>query len=140
MIYVATDVLLLRPMLRMRHELAHLRTDAAGGPRDVAHGGGDPDSGTSRLSVRGRDEIAEVARAVNAMLDRLADSAAEQERLTIAVGEQEEVARTALLEMGEGFLAFDHAGRCQVCNPAAARMLKRSPEQLRGRHITKQTY
>ena len=136
MIYVATDVLLLRPMLRMRHELAHLRTDAAGGPRDVAHGGGDPDSGTSRLSVRGRDEIAEVAHAVNAMLDRLTDSAAEQERLMIAVGEQEEVARTALLEMGEGFLAFDHAGRCQVCNPAAARMLKRSPEQVRGRHIT----
>ena len=134
MIYVATDVLLLRPMLRMRHELAHLDA-ATAGDRHLTRGAGAPTGEVSRLSIRGRDEIAEVARAVNAMLDRLADSTAEQERLTIAVGEQEEVARTALLEMGEGFLAFDQAGRCQVCNPAAARMLKRSPEQVRGRHI-----
>lgn len=136
MIFVATDVLLLRPMLRMRHELAHLDAGATDGTRSAGRAGGDPGNATSRLSVSGRDEVAEVARAVNAMLDRLAESTAEQERLTIAVGEQEEVARAALLEMGEGFLAFDHAGRCQVCNPAAARMLKRSPEQVRGRHIT----
>ncbi len=124
MVYIAMEVLLLRPMLRVRRELALLDTPGSG------------DGARARLSAPGRDEIAEVARAVNAMLDRLADSTAEQERLTIAVGEQEEVARTALLEMGEGFLAFDPAGRCQVCNPAAARMLKRSPEQVRGRHIT----
>ena len=136
MIYAATEVLLLRPMLLMRHELAYLDAEAASGTRGAGRAGDDPGTGRSRLNARGHDEIAEVARAVNAMLDRLADSTAEQERLTIAVGEQEEVARTALLEMGEGFLAFDHGGRCQVCNPAAARMLKRSSEQVRGRHIT----
>ena len=120
MVYFGVDLLLLRPMLRLRAELAELGADEE----------------HQRVTVRGNDEIAEVAGAVNAMLNRLAESAAEQERLTIAVGEQEEVARTALLEMGEGFLAFDASGNCQISNPAAGRMLQRSPDEILGRHIT----
>ncbi len=120
MIFFGMELLLLRPMLRIRRELTDLDTS-------------DDDA---RLTTAGQDETSEVARAVNTMLDRLAESTAEQERLTVAIGEQEEVARTALLEMGEGFLAFDSAGRCQISNPAAARMLKRAPQEIRGHHIT----
>ncbi|MGE3961287.1 MAG: CHASE4 domain-containing protein [Dehalococcoidia bacterium] len=118
MLYFGADVLLLRPMLRLRRELAQLGA-----------------AGERRVSAVGRDETAEVAAAINEMLDRLVESAAEQERLTLAVSEQEEVARTALLEMGEGFLAFDASGNCQISNPAAGRMLQKSPEEIRGRHI-----
>ncbi|MCA9846456.1 MAG: HAMP domain-containing protein [Dehalococcoidia bacterium] len=120
MVYFGANVLLLRPMLRLRGELAELGADEE----------------HQRVTVRGRDEIAEVAGAVNAMLNRLAESAAEQERLTIAASEQEEVARTALLEMGEGFLAFDASGNCLISNPAAGRMLQKSPDEILGRHIT----
>jgi len=119
MVYFGIEVLLLRPTLRLRRELASL----------------DATDDTARLSVRGHDETTDVAVAINEMLDRLAESAAEQQRLTIAVSEQEEVARTALLEMGEGFLAFDGVGRCQISNPAAGRMLGLAPEQIRGKHI-----
>lgn len=119
MVYFGVEALLLRPTLRLRRELAEL----------------DATDEQARLSAGGGDETSEVATAINEMLDRLMESAAEQERLTIAVSEQEEVARTALLEMGEGFLAFDATGRCQISNPAAGRMLGLTPEQIRGEHI-----
>jgi PAS domain S-box-containing protein len=70
----------------------------------------------SPIAVAGRDEPAELLRAMKLMQDSLADS---QETL------HRSEARTRLLleSSGEGVYGVDTDGRCIFCNPAGARML-----------------
>ncbi len=116
----ALQVTLLRPMHRLQREMAMID----GGPTDA------------RVSVIGSDEVAEMARDVNRMLDRLAAAADEQERLQGAIREQRDLAAAAFDAMTEGLLAFDLQGFCTVCNPAAARLLRTTEARARGRHVT----
>lgn len=119
-IILALQFTVLRPMGRLQREMATIE----GGPMDA------------RVTVVGSDEIADMARDVNRMLDRLAAAAEEHERLQGAVSEQRDLAATALDAMSEGLLAFDMQGFCIVCNPAAARLLRTSEHRARGRHLT----
>ena len=116
----ALQVTLLRPMSRLQREMATI----ADGPAET------------RVSVVGNDEVAAIARDVNRMLDRLAESAQEHERLQSAIREQRDLAAAAFDAMTEGLLAFDAQGFCTVCNPAAARLLQTTEARARGRHVT----
>lgn len=109
----------LGPMVRLRQELSLVGARVTG----------------LRVTVRGDDEVAQVAAAVNDMVERLQQAGREQARLAAVAREQEEVARAALQGMSEGFLVFDHDGRCQLCNAAAGRMLRVRPEDAVGRHF-----
>jgi len=118
LIFFGIRVGLLRGMLRLREEMASVTARGA------------------RVTVGADDEVGEVARAVNEMLNRLQETSAERQRLATLASEQEEVARTALLEMSEGFLSFNEDGRCELCNPTAARMLGIDPGEAPGKHIS----
>jgi len=118
LIFFGIRVGLLRGMLRLREEMESVTARGA------------------RVTVGADDEVGEVARAVNEMLDRLQETSAEQRRLATLASEQEEVARTALLEMSEGFLSFNEDGRCVLCNPTAGRMLGIDPGDAPGKHIS----
>ena len=119
-IVVALQATLLRPMGRLQREMAVVE----GGPMDA------------RVSAVGNDEIAEMARDVNRMLDRLAAASEEHERLQSAIREQRDLAAAAFEAMTEGLLAFDSQGFCTVCNPSAARLLHTTEARARGRHVT----
>lgn len=110
---------LLRPMLRLRRELAEVGAGRA-----------------PSVSVTGTDEVGRIAADINDMLDRLAAATTEQARLTVLASEQQNLAETALAEMSDGLLAFGTDGLCTVCNPAAGKMLGLHPTRVIGRHLT----
>lgn len=73
-------------------------------------------SGREMAATPGRRQLLEtIARELTAALElhELADEVQESRR----------IAESVLREMSEGVLLLDHEGVCQVCNPAAARLL-----------------
>jgi signal transduction histidine kinase len=76
------------------------------------------------LTGRRRELLRSVAREVAATLERseLADEVEENRRIAEAV----------LREMSDGVLVIDYSGVCRICNPAAARMLRRNRAEIVG--------
>ncbi|GMU40789.1 MAG: hypothetical protein AMXMBFR23_16550 [Chloroflexota bacterium] len=112
------ELALLRPMLRLRRELAEVGAGHA-----------------NAVTVTGTDEVDRIASSINDMLERLAVATSEQARLTVLASDQRNLAETALAEMSDGLLAFGSDGLCTVCNPAAGRMLGLHPTRVIGRHV-----
>src|SRR5690606_20754766 len=77
-----------------------------------------------RLTPSRTELLRSVSREVAAMLERT--------ELAGEVEENRRIAESVLREMSDGVLVIDHANRCLVANPAAARLLRRSRAELIG--------
>jgi len=86
-----------------------------------------------RAPVTGRDEAARLAHRFNQMLDTLVERERELRASHAALAESEAKYRTLFETMAQGAVVQDRSGRIISANPAAARILGLTLEQLLGR-------
>lgn len=102
LLYLGLELTILRRLSRLRHEFAHIGPNTRG----------------SRLNDNGADNIGDLARAANQMLERLELSDLREQEI--------------LNGIHDGYLEIDRQGRIQSTNPAMCHLLGYQNGELQG--------
>ncbi len=117
--------------LRFGHALT-LRLERMGDTMKAVHQG----DRQARVVVRGtRDELAQLGRDFNELLDTIAEQEARQRRSQEVIANEAARRHALFTHASDGILICDAQGRVVECNPKAAALLGCERQQLTGRYL-----